>query len=222
MAEVDRREKIVALREMLRERFPGSGAGAGAGLWTTGLPELDSCFGGGLPRGAITEVVAGAPACGGQWLLAGLLRGAVANRHPFALVDRSDAWDPGAVAPGLLDRFLWVRCREAGQAMRAGDILVRDGNIAVIVMDMRTPPGSRADRIPAQNWYRLQRNAERSRCVLVVVNLHPAVPGTRLRVALDRSFRLEHLEWRRSELAGALKSESRTRGPAATQREVAV
>ena len=216
MADSEQREKLVALREMLRERFPGSVPAAGTETFATGLPELDSQLGGGLPLGGITEVVADGPSCGVQWFFSTLVNVSAVNRRLVALVDRWDAWDPRSAASTALEYLLWVRCREAGQAVRAADILVRDGNIPLILMDMRPTAGSAADRIPSQGWYRLQRCAEQSRAVLAVASGHcgGSVPGCRLRLRLDRHFRLEHLEFSHEELAEAWKADVRYRGGA--------
>ena len=77
----------------------------------TGVPAIDALTGG-LPRGALTEIV-GPASSGRTSLLLSLLAQATARQEACALVDASDAFDPeSAVAAGIdLKRLLWVRCR---------------------------------------------------------------------------------------------------------------
>jgi hypothetical protein len=78
---------------------------------STGVPAIDALTGG-LPRGALTEIV-GPASSGRTSLLLALLAQATARQEACALVDASDAFDPeSAVAAGIdLKRLLWVRCR---------------------------------------------------------------------------------------------------------------
>src|SRR5690606_35453100 len=84
--------QILALRQMLAERFPSAQRVAGRVL-ATGLRGLDEPAGGGLPLGAVTELVCAAPSCGGQLVLGQLLAVTRAQRLRVALVDGTDAFD---------------------------------------------------------------------------------------------------------------------------------
>jgi recombination protein RecA len=81
---------------------------------STGVPAIDALTGG-LPRGALTEIV-GPASSGRTSLLLSLLAQATARQEACALVDASDAFDPeSAIAVGIdLKRLLWVRCRAPG------------------------------------------------------------------------------------------------------------
>ncbi len=77
----------------------------------TGVPELDSLLQGGLPIGAITELVG--PPCSGRTTLAlASLAELTSAGKAVAWVDASDSLDPeSAAAAGVdLSRQLWVRC----------------------------------------------------------------------------------------------------------------
>jgi len=80
---------------------------------STGIAELDA-LAGGLPRGALTEVI-GPASSGRSSVLLSVLAAATAREDVCALVDTDDAFDPqSAVAAGVdLRRVLWVRCGEA-------------------------------------------------------------------------------------------------------------
>ena len=84
---------------------------------TTGVPAIDTLTGG-LPRGALTEIV-GPASSGRTSLLLSLLAQATARQEACALVDASDAFDPeSAIAAGIdLKRLLWVRCRVPGRVL---------------------------------------------------------------------------------------------------------
>ena len=77
----------------------------------TGIPEIDALLEGGLPLGAITELVG--PPCSGRTTLAQAALAAItAMGKAVAWVDASDTLDPiSAAAAGIdLSRQLWVRC----------------------------------------------------------------------------------------------------------------
>ena len=79
---------LAALRHQLAERFPAATRPPGRAL-LTGLAALDAAMGG-LPLGAVTELVCAAPSCGSQLLLGQLLATTRATRTRVALVDGSD------------------------------------------------------------------------------------------------------------------------------------
>lgn len=77
----------------------------------TGVPAIDALLGGGLPLGAITEMVG--PECSGRTSVAlSFVAGMTGAAKVCAWVDVSNALDPeSAAAAGVdLSRLLWVRC----------------------------------------------------------------------------------------------------------------
>src|SRR5437588_727201 len=87
--------KIVDLRKLLAARFPHSSLPPSAVL-STGVEVLDRIGGGGLPKNAITELIAPKLSAGSASLIHALLRSAERNQHFIALVDGSDSFDPGS------------------------------------------------------------------------------------------------------------------------------
>jgi recombination protein RecA len=78
---------------------------------TTGIQGIDELLEGGLPLGAITEIVG--PECSGRTSFAlSFLAQMTQSEKVCAWIDVSDALDPeSAAAVGVdLSRFLWVRC----------------------------------------------------------------------------------------------------------------
>ncbi len=160
-------ESLAALRLLLTERFPQA-APRPAAVLPTGVAAIDDVAGGGLPLGGITEVVALAPSSGGQLLISSLLAATRARRMRAALVDARDAFDPQSHEPLLLEHLVWVRCRTLDEAMHAADILVRDANLGLVMLDLRGLEWRALRGVPATTWYRLQRALERTDMALVV------------------------------------------------------
>jgi hypothetical protein len=80
-------------------------------ITTTGIPSIDAVLKGGLPLGAITEVVG--PECSGRTAFAlSFVAGLTQSAKVCAWVDVSDTLHPeSAAASGVdLTRLLWVRC----------------------------------------------------------------------------------------------------------------
>jgi recombination protein RecA len=78
---------------------------------TTGIPSIDAVLHGGLPLGAITEIVG--PECSGRTAFAlSFMAGLTQNAKVCGWVDVSDTLHPeSAAASGVdLSRLLWVRC----------------------------------------------------------------------------------------------------------------
>ena len=145
---------IADLRQLLAARFPEK-TEKPAGLVPTGVRAIDEALGGGLPAGRLTELVAAAPGCGGQLVLAQLLATTRAARQRVALIDGADAFAPEAVSPDTLRHLVWVRCRTLDQTLGVADLLVRDGNYAAVVLDLCGCPERALRRTPATLWHRL-------------------------------------------------------------------
>ncbi len=88
-------------------------------LAPTGVTALDELLGGGLPLGAITEMIG--PECSGRSAVAlSFASHRTRAGSVCAWVDVSDAFDPeSATAAGVdLSRLLWVRCAVASERAR--------------------------------------------------------------------------------------------------------
>jgi RecA/RadA recombinase len=175
----DKRGQLAALRALVAEKFPQT-APVRSGRLRTGCEALDRR--GGLLRGGLTEVCGSL--AGGQMVLAALLEAAVREAFWVALIDGADAFEPADWPGDQLDRLLWVRCRETGAALKAADILLRDGNLPVLLLDLQMVPERQLHRIPASTWHRFHRVIENSATVLLVLTPRPLVEGTPSRIAV--------------------------------------
>jgi recombination protein RecA len=79
---------------------------------SSGIRELDALTGG-LPRGCLTEIC-GAASSGRTSILLSALAQATQRGEVCALVDASDALDPGSAMAAQIEmeRLLWVRCKK--------------------------------------------------------------------------------------------------------------
>ena len=189
------------MREFLRARFPEAHAPLEpeAEPVRTGVSLLDGL---GLGKGAVTEVVS--PQAGVGLLIASLLERASAAREPTALVDGSDAFDPCSVPPAALERLLWLRCRDTTQAVKATDLLLRDGNIPLVMLDLQLHPLRVVQGVPSSVWHRLRLLAEKSGCSLCVLTPARAIPCVRSRVMLEPRFTLADQHEEHTALAARL------------------
>ena len=195
--------KIILLRELLAARGLATAARLDDRLFV-GWPALDAAMGDGLPKGDIAELhcVAG----GGALIVAQILGAAAARQQFVVLVDGADSFDLISVESAALARLLWVRCRSAVEAVKAVDLVLRDGNLPLVLLNLRGCAD--AARIPSQAWYRLQRIVEQSGVTLLVLTPRPLVPSARVRVTLHWRFTLDDLDRDRKKLVEAITFET--------------
>ena len=53
--------------------------------------------------------------------------------------------------------LLWIRCHNAAQALKATDLILRDGNLSLIILDFKQNTDKELRKIPGPTWYRFQR-----------------------------------------------------------------
>lgn len=207
------------LRGELEARRP-AGIARSEPVLPTGIAGVDEPLGGGLPRGALSELVFAAPSSGGQLVLLHLLHAARRTHRFLALVDGADGFDPPSIEPtALLRHLLWVRCAGPAQALQAADLLARDANFHLLALDLRGCATRELGRTPATAWYRLQRVIEPTDTVLAVLTPHRLVPAAAARLCFTRSLPLPALMMEQSDLAEQLTpglERRRTRGDATT------
>jgi len=188
--------KIIDLRNLLAERFPQSFTPLAPRL-PIGLPAIDEAIGGGLPKSAITELSSQEVSAGSALLLYALLQNAQRERHFLALVDGRDSFDPSALdglGHGRLRNLLWVRCTKALDAVKAADLLLRDGNFPIVVLDLVLNPSAEVRNIPQTNWYRLQRLVETAPTAFLVLTRASIISSAQLKLSLENAWTLADLE----------------------------
>jgi hypothetical protein len=196
------RKSIAELRHDLAKRFPMAQRPPGR-LLRTGVRAIDDATGG-LPLAAVTEIVCAAPSSGGHLLLSQLLAVTRAASQRVALIDSTDSFDPSSHPEDLFAHLLWVRCAGTAMALQAADLVARDANFGLVVLDLRRAPEADLRKIPGPQWYRLQRAVEPTDLALVVETPRASVPSAQVRLALGTSLPFNALPHERPLLAADL------------------
>jgi hypothetical protein len=170
----------IQIEDALATRFPAALTPAPRTICetaATGIAAVDELLDGGLPVGAISEIV-GPESSGRTSLALAFAARRTAEARLCAWVDAQDAFDPeSAAASGVrLRQLLWVRCgggapERLDQALRVTDLLLQAGGFAAIVLDLGGMDPALGMRIPLASWFRFRQAADRTRCSLVVLGL---------------------------------------------------
>jgi hypothetical protein len=186
--------RIIDLRKLLAERFPHVPATPATRL-VTGLPFLDQAIGGGLPRGAITEVISPRKSAGSASFIHALIDVAYRDNYFMALIDGRDSFDPCGLNNASLRHLLWVRCLKGSEGIKAADLLLRDANFPLVIIDLILNSPAELRKIPQTNWYRLQRLVELAPTVVcLVLTRYEVVDSAQLKLVLESSWNLQTLE----------------------------
>jgi hypothetical protein len=134
--------------------------------FATDVAALDGLLDGGLPRGALVELV-GRGSCGRFSTLLATLQRITSSGEAAALVDQGSQLDPQlAAAAGIdLERMLWLRPERLDDTLAAAEMLV-DTGFSLVALDLGLPPV--LGRPPLAAWLRLARAAAEHRTVVLV------------------------------------------------------
>lgn len=143
-------------------------------VMSTGIAEVDRITGG-IPRGAITEILG--PASSGRTSLLHSVMAASTNREEVcALIDSSDSFDiPSAANAGSdFDWLLWVRCSSnIEHAIKATDLLLQSGGFGLVALDLGDIPVAQSRRIQLSWWFRFRRAIENTPTAMLVISRDP-------------------------------------------------
>ena len=112
----------------------------------------------------------------------------------MALIDGRDSFDPCTLDNSSLRHLLWVRCAKALEAVKAADLLLRDGNFPLVIVDLVLNPPQELRKIPQTSWYRLQRLVESSPTACLILGRQSMVSSAQLKIVLENSWVLKNLE----------------------------
>jgi hypothetical protein len=202
---------VIQLHRMLAEKFPGARLRLeerpAPATISTGVAQIDEPCHGGLPKGALTEIVSGEDSSGSATLARQLISSAAAKNQIVTLIDGADSLEVTQIPENILTRLLWVRCRCAADALKAVDLVLRDRNLPLVLLDLKMNPPAQLQKIPATTWYRLQRLVEESGTACAVFTPRPMLSPARMRITLCSRFTLEKLESKTNNLLAELKIE---------------
>lgn len=195
--------KVIKLRKLLTEKFPEAHAGISQQrpTFSTGLASLDQV---GIPKGALTEIVSNQLSQGSGLLINGLLNAAQKNGYHMALIDGQDSFDPQSAGYDACQRMLWIRCRSANEALKAADLVLRDGNLPLCVLDLRLNPDHELRKVSKQIWYRLQTLVQKTQGVGMILTPRPMISSATVRFDIGNSFHLADLEAAQQDLINRL------------------
>jgi hypothetical protein len=165
-------------------------------------PLLNPCQPSTFPKGGITEIVPTHPAAGLPLLLASLLHHEPPDQSPptLALIDGADSFDPASFPPEDCAKLLWIRCQNPEQTLKAADLILRDGNVPRVVIDLLSLPTHEVRKIPGSAWQRLNRLIESNDSIAIVFHRYPLIPCARLRLLVTSRFGLDQFERSRTDL----------------------
>jgi len=166
-----------------------------AEVMSTGIVAVDR-IAGGLPRGAITEIL-GPASSGRTSLLHSALAASTANREVCALVDASDSFDATSAAyAGMdFDQLLWIRCgSNVNHAIKATDLLLQGGGFGLVALDLGDVPSQQSRRVQLSWWFRFKRAIENTPTALIVISRNP---NARSCASLVLGLKRESAEWSR-------------------------
>lgn len=209
--------KILDLRKLLAERFPQEPLPASDQL-ITGLPLFDQTLGG-LLKGAVTELISVPPNAGSASIMAALLCRMARDRSFLALIDGRDSFAPEGMDPVALRHLLWVRCREAKEGIKAADLLLRDGNFPLVILDLVLNPLAELRKIPSSTWYRLQRLVELIPSVFLVLTPRSMINSAQCKLVLENRWSLLQLDAPAEDLQGQMRLQIERAQPNKWKRE---
>jgi len=150
---------------------------------------------GGVPRGAITEIIG--PESSGRTTLANSLLAAVTSRsETCCIIDTSDAFDPVSAAQSgvVLSQLIWIRCSgNVEHAFKSADLILHAGGFGVVVLDLARIGERAANRIPISYWYRFRRAIENTPTILALVEKNALARSC---AALMLDLKRDTAQWR--------------------------
>lgn len=188
--------RLAELRRLLGEKFPAADSKPG-GVLPTGLAAVDDVEGG-LRRAAVTELHGSTGS--GVLFLQATLQACVREKCFAALVDAGRSFEPANSSSAALSRLLVVFCEDAMRAVKATDLLLRDGNLSLVLLDLQMVAPVELRKIPVGTWHRFQRLVEQTTTALVILTPQPMVEGAQVRIAADGNWSLAVQRRWRSEL----------------------
>ena len=208
----DQASLLLVLRKQLQEKFPAAHAERASSDFTApSLAKNLPVF----PTGALSELSPAHPASGLSLILSELLKtdheteiqtcfgddSPPSYQNPVALIDGRDSFDPASYGTESCSRLLWIRCRNSNESLRCCDLLLHDGSLPLIVLDLLLNPLRELSLIPSSSWYRLRNLAEQTSSSVLIFTPRHLIPCASLQLSLDSAFTLSDLIRERDELS---------------------
>ncbi len=195
--------KVIDLKRMLAEKFPEAHRAAPEpDAYATGLEALDQFS---IRKGEAVEIVAPRASSGSALILAGLIRHAANAKRWTALIDGRDSFDPQSLGHDACSWLLWTRCHGTDEVTKAADLLLRDGNLPLVIADLRLNPIKEVQRIANHVWHRLRSLAAQTNTVFLTLTPRACLGCADLRLEIQGQFQLCALDGLRTGLQQKLE-----------------
>ena len=91
-----------------------------------------------------------------------------------------------------------MRCRKATEAIKSADLLLRDGNLPLVLMDLQLNEAKELNQIPGTTWFRLRNLAEQTAAALIALTPRQIITSAHLRLHLQGTHTLAETKdtWR--------------------------
>ena len=143
----------------------------------------------------LAEIACRRPGGGAGMLIAGVIRAAAEKQRHLALIDGADSFDPQSFAGVDTRGLLWVRCRRrVDHAAKAADLLLRDGNLPLVLLDLQLCAPRDVRSVAGSSWYRLRGLAGKTGVLLLALTPVPVIPAARIRLELDHAWPLDAID----------------------------
>ncbi len=187
--------QLAQLRSLVAARFP---AAMQAGFLRSSSAVTDTAE---LLPGKLVEVVSPHQAAGAGLLMLHLGQQA---QGALAWVDAADGLDLASLPLELRQRVLWLRAHGVKDSIKATDMLLRDGNLQAVFLDLRLVPERQLHGLPSSIWHRLRMLAEKAHVSVAVFSPFQMVGCAAARWLVKGAFDLNSLQQESDVLRGAL------------------
>ncbi|MEO0415740.1 MAG: hypothetical protein AAF226_12410 [Verrucomicrobiota bacterium] len=215
---INKSEALAQLRQQLKGQFAEAHRDySEKEPCESGIDWLDD---GGLFKGGIFEIVSG-PSSSSAGLIGELLQYTLRHRERLVLIDAMDAFDPSTLplfeqteqlsgqTHSLAASFLWLRCRSVEESVKIADLILRDGNLPRVVLDLELANAADLRSIPSSSWYRLRSLTEEAGSTCLSLTSRPTLPCAAIRYQLQGEARIDRLDggYRADRTAGRVMEE---------------
>ncbi|MDB4353884.1 hypothetical protein N9Z02_01130, partial [Akkermansiaceae bacterium] len=166
---------VKELRKQLQDKFPAAHRYS-LEPEDSGFDPLSLSF----SAGTLHELIAPEYCSGASLLISQLLENS--KDLPLALIDGRNSFDPNSYGSVKCSRLFWIRCQEAMQAIQCTDLLLRDGNLPLVLLDLHLTSARELKRIPNTIWHRFRSEARTSGATLLALTPRACLPSPHSRV----------------------------------------
>lgn len=173
--------------------------------WSSGREDWDASLGGGWAQGQLTELIAPEVSTGSGLVMAQLLARARQERRYVILLDVGQGFSMEGFSANDLETLLWVGCGSAKEAIKALDVVSRDENFFLFLIDLRDSEPSDWRSVRASQWYRVLGQLRQRESVALLFARQAVTAAAKQRLELKQRLSWESLEGEREVLKASIR-----------------